>query len=361
MFNLKDGAPTRIGVREFMKPYEIALFKHFLESKGMVTIWINTYRRNHLKKNPISIEEYLTKAEPEKVIMDAFIFFTNTDYGFDYWDKMTVMWMDFYDANKNNYTADEWYLLKGTSQILRTNWDAAAHWKMESRLTAAIRLGIDPALIGAEGKTPTAPPTKMSEEFLREKTRNEIANMGKGATTTTTDDGNEPLLDFSSDDTDAKKDDDTDATERMDIKTYVKGKDEEDKKSILGEFTFLDVSRAGTRRRLKDDEVSVNLRDNHSRMTFNQKISGEIKKRGGYEYAALLKNKKGDVALILNDEKGVPLQDGCTRTNGNVMIGTRAFVDKVVEFLGIKTEYEIIKVTEIERTNDYVAYLLSNK
>jgi len=334
-----------------MKPFEIALFKHFLGSKGMTTVWISSYRRNHYKTNPISIEEYLQKVAPEDVMMKAFIFFINTDYGYEYWEKMTVLWMEFYEGNRNNYTADEWYKLQGMSKILRTNWDAAAHWKEESRLTAAMRLGIDLALIGCEDKTPTAPPTKMAEEYLREKTREEIAKMGDA-----TNKEDAPLLDFSDGDTDGKGDD----VERMDIKTYIKGKPEE-KKSILGEFEFLDISRKSKRSRLLDNEISVNTRNNCARMTFNQKISNEIKARGGYEYAALLKNKKGDVALILNDEKGVPLQESHTRVNANVIIGTKTLVDKVITFLGLNNDYEIIKVTEIERTNDYVAYLLTKK
>lgn len=325
-----------------MKPFEIALFKHFIGDKGMTTVWINLYRKNHLKENPTSIEDYLSKAEPKDVCMKAFYFYQNSDYGFDYWSKMTTMWLEFLETNKNNYTSEEWYKLNGMSKILRTNWDAAKHWKEESKLTAAIRLGIDLSLIGAQDKTPTAPPTQLSEEYLREKTRKEMELME--------DDDNEEdnsLIDFSES-----------TKEKIDLKTYIKGKD---KKSILGEFEFLDISKKGSRARLKDNEISINTRDNRGRITFNQKISNEIKARGGYEYAALLKNKKGDVALILNDVKGVTIQDGSSRLNSNVIIGIKALVDKVVMFLNIKNDYKIVNIKEIEKTEDYVAYLLTSK
>lgn len=325
-----------------MKPFEIALFKHFICDKGMTTVWINLYRKNHLKENPTSIEEFLGKVEPKDVMMKAFRFYVNSDFGFDYWSKMTVMWLEFLDANKDNYTADEWYKLTGMSKILRMNWDAAKHWREESKLTAAIRLGIDLSLIGADDKVQTAPPTKLSEEYLREKTRKEMDDK-----------------DFALKHKIPENKDENDGVERLDIKTYIKGKDEE-KGNIFGEFEFLDLrTNATTRRRLKDDELSVNTKGDKKRITFNQKITGEIKKRGGYEYAALLKNKKGDVALILNDTKGVTLQDGAKRENSNVMISSRALVEKVITFLDITNEYEIIKATEVERTDDYVAYILT--
>ena len=311
--------------------YDVALFKHFIESKGMTTVYINLYRKFRNKGNPISVEEFLQKTTPEEACVKAFYWVANSNYGYDYWTRMQEMWMEFYEKNKDNYTADEWYNLTGMSKILRTNWDAAKHWKQESKLTAAIRLGIDLSLIGCEEKTPTAPETKMSEEYLRAKHLEELKNE-KSA-----DDG----------------------IERLDIRTYIKGKPEE-KTSIFGEFEFLDLhARATSRRRLADDEVSVNTKGDKSRITFNQKITNEIKERGGYEYAALLKNKKGEVALILNDEKGVTLQDGAKRENTNVTISSKVLVEKVVTFLDITKEYEIIKATEIERTSDYVAYILT--
>ena len=307
-----------------MKPFEIALFKHFLGEKGMTTVWINLYRNNHLPENPTSVEEFLRITLPENVMMKAFRFYVNSDYGFDYWSKMTTMWKEFLTTNKNNYTADEWYKLTGMSKILRTNWDAAKHWKEESKLTAAMRLGIDLSLIGAQDKTPTAPKTQLSEEFLRERTRKEI-----------------------------------DDAERLDIKTYIYGKKDEEK-SIFDEFEFLDLhARSTARRRLKDDEMSVNTRGDRMRLTFNQKLTNEIKARGGYEFAALLKNKKGEVALILNDVKGVTLQDGCKRESSNVVISSKSLVEKVVTFLDIAKDYEIIKATEVEKTSDYVAYILT--
>ena len=318
-----------------MKPFQIALWKHFIKDKGMATVFINLYRKNHLKENPISIEEYMRNVEPQDVCMKAFRFYVNSDYGYDYWSKITVMWMEFLAMNENNYTADEWWKLTGMSKILRTNWDAARHWKEETKLTAAIRLGIDLSLIGCEDKTPTAPPTQLSEEYLREQTKLEMAEHDFTGV---------PEHDDAHDDAKAAK------------------SEKETTGGIFGEFELLSLRpRSHNARRLKNDEVSINTRDNRGRLTFNQAISNEIKARGGYEYASLLRNKKGEVLLWLNDTDthGVSVIDGKARKNQNVCISSKTLIEKVTTFLDIKHDYEIIKATEVEKTDDYVAYLLT--
>ena len=320
-----------------MKPFEIALFKHFLVEKGMATVWINMYRRNHLEKNPASVEEFLKNADPANVCTRAFRFFINSDYGYDYWNRMSELWLEFLEANANNYTAEEWYKLTGMSKILRTNWDAAKHWKEETKLTAAIRLGIDLSLIGAENKTPTTPPTKLSEEYLREKTLKEFNESVKADT--------------------------PDRKESVDAKT-----DEATPSAtggIFGEFELMSLRPKTTeKRRLRSNEISINTRNNRSRITFSQEITKDIKGRGGYEYASLLRNKKGEVMLLLNDtdRNGATLLDGGrARENNNAAINSAVLVEKIKTLLNIDNDYEIIRATLVEKTNDYAAYLLTSK
>ena len=118
--------------------------------------------------------------------------------------------------------------------------------------------------------------------------------------------------------------------------------------------------KANERRILKDNEASVNTRNNSFRFTFNQTISADVKARGGYEYASLLRNNHGDVIIKLNDEKGVPVQDGSrSRKKSNVVIHSRALVGKLVDFLGVEREYNIVNVKEVAKNNDFVAYLVT--
>lgn len=313
-----------------MKPFEVALFKNFIESKGMVTVYINTYRKRHHKTNPISIEEFLATADVNEVCTHAFYFVTNERWGYDYWTQMQKEWLEFLKANEGNYSADEWWKMKGITKILRYNWDAAKHWRQEKRLTAAIRLGIDLSLLGLEGKENKEPPTKMSEEYIREKGLEEFEKAkAKSESECKTHD----LIEFTDDDED----------------------------DLLGDFVDIELKpKANERRILKDNEASVNTRNNSFRFTFNQKISADVKARGGYEYASLLRNKQGDVIIKLNDENGVPVQDGSrSRKKSNVVIHSRALVGKLVDFLGVEREYNIVNVKEVAKTNDFVAYLVT--
>ena len=313
-----------------MKPFEVALFKHFIESKGMVTVYINTYRKRHHKTNPISIEEFLATADVNEVCTHAFYFVTNERWGYDYWTQMQKEWLEFLKANEGNYSADEWWKMNGITKILRYNWDAAKHWRQEKRLTAAIRLGIDLSLLGLAGKENKEPPTKMSEEYIREKGLEEFEKAkAKPESECKTHD----LIEFTDD-------------------------DEED---LLRDFMDIELKpKANERRILKDNEASVNTRNNSFRFTFNQKISADVKARGGYEYASLLRNNQGDVIIKLNDEKGVPVQDGSrSRKKSNVVIHSKELVGKLVDFLGVEREYNIVNVKEVAKTNDFVAYLVT--
>ena len=313
-----------------MKPFEVALFKNFIESKGMVTVYINTYRKRHHKTNPISIEEFLATADVNEVCTHAFYFVINERWGYDYWTQMQKEWLEFLKANEGNYSADEWWKMKGITKILRYNWDAAKHWRQEKRLTAAIRLGIDLSLLGLAGKENKEPPTKMSEEYIREKGLEEFE---KAKSKTESECKTHDLIEFTDD-------------------------DEED---LLGDFVDIELKpKANERRILKDNEASVNTRNNSFRFTFNQKISADVKASGGYEYASLLRNNHGDVIIKLNDEKGVPVQDGSrSRKKSNVVIHSRALVGKLVDFLGVEREYNIVNVKEVAKTNDFVAYLVT--
>jgi len=316
-----------------MKPFEVALFKHFIESKGMVTVYINTYRKRHRKTNPISIEEFLATADVNEVCSHAFYFVINERWGYDYWTQMQKEWLEFLKANEGNYSADEWWKLQGMSKILRYNWDAAKYWRQENRLTAAIRLGIDLSLLGLDDKEDKAQPTKMAEEYIREKGLEEFEK------------------------TKAKPEPECPTHDLIEVVDN----DEDDEMDILGDFVDIDLKpKTNERRRLKDNEASVNTRRNSFRFTFNQTISADVKKRGGYEYAALLRNKQGDVIIKLNDEKGVPVQDGTrTREKSNVVIHSQVLVSKLVDFLGVEREYNIVNVKEVAKTDDFVAYLVT--
>ena len=192
---------------------------------------------------------------------------------------------------------------------MRTNWDAVKHWKLENRATAATRMNI------------TLPEKLAEKEFFEELEKAEVQ--------------------IPSDDDETKMHEDT-------------GNGGGDDLDIFGEFNFVDLT---PHRQLKPDEISINRRNKKNSITFNQSVSKEVRERGGYEYAALMRNKSGDVAIILNDTKGVSMLDGrVDKKGGNAVINNKELISRLVVFLDIKNDYAIVNIEEIKKTNDFVAY-----
>ena len=123
-----------------MKPYHVALFKHFIDSKGMTTVFISNFKNYPLKRNPKSIEEFLQQVSEEEVCLQAFYFVINARWGYDYWLNMQKEFMELLKEHEDDEGQDKWYLFHGKCKILRNNWDTR-HWKQESKADAAKRYG----------------------------------------------------------------------------------------------------------------------------------------------------------------------------------------------------------------------------
>lgn len=296
-----------------MKPFEVAVFKQFLESRGMVTPFINLFRKYRIKTNPMLIEDYLRQIDASEVCVKAFYWVVNSRWGFDYWTQAQKDFNEYMKRYSEDDEKEPWWHLHGRYKILRTNWDAVKHWKLENRATAATRMNI------------TLPEKLAEKEFFEELEKAEVQMPSDDDETPTPKDDDTPNVDDNGDDLD-----------------------------IFGEFNFVDLT---PRRQLKPDEISINRRNKKNSITFNQSVSKEVRERGGYEYAALMRNKSGDVAIILNDTKGVSMLDGrVDKEGGNAVINNKELVSRLVVFLDIKNDYAIVNIEEIKKTNDFVAY-----
>lgn len=125
-----------------MTPLQVALFKQFTTTKGMESMFISMYRKWHLRTNPLSLEEYLRKADHLNVYMAAFYFQINQKFGFDFWQRMQNHFLKFIKSEEKNHDGEDWTDLKGIYKELRLNWDAPKHWAYENRSDTAKRLGI---------------------------------------------------------------------------------------------------------------------------------------------------------------------------------------------------------------------------
>ena len=296
---------------------EIAMLKAFVKDRGMDEMFISLYTKYKLKENPISIEEYLQKADASNVFVSAFYWITNSRFGYDYWQQFQRKW-DRYRVEKiNEYPMDDIRNFRGRGKSLRCNWDDPKFWHTQGRIDTAERYGME-----------------LPVEEL-EKIANEYDRVGYNSRTKTYDGLGK------------------------DLRLANKKLSEIDNKTTdpLCDFELAELSskKAGARR-LMDDEISYNVKNKGWRLTFNQKTSKSIKARGGYEYATIGRNKKGDVMLMLNDANGVPMQNSMKE---NATIGSKVLCEKLAEYLNINEQYVVLKIKEIAKTNDYVAYLVT--
>lgn len=291
---------------------EIAMLKAFVKDRGMDEMFISLYTKYKLKENPISIEEYLQKVDASNVFVSAFYWIINSRFGYDYWQEFQRKW-DRYRVEKiNEYPMDDIRNFRGRGKSLRCNWDNPKFWHTQGRIDTAERYGME-----------------LSVEEL-EKIAQEYDRVGYNSQTKTYDGLGK------------------------DLRLANKKLSEIDP---LCEFELAELpSKKAGARRLMDDEISYNVKNKGWRLTFNQKTSKSIKARGGYEYATIGRNKKGDVMLMLNDANGVPMQNS---TKENATIGSKVLCEKLAEYLNINERYVVLKIKEIAKTNDYVAYLVT--
>jgi hypothetical protein len=297
-----------------MKPYEISLFKSFLTEKAMVTPFLCLYRKYKLKGNPESVEDYLREVDVEQVCMKAFYWVVNQKWGYDYWLGLQKAFTEYVKRTPARECDLPWWNFHGRCKTLRTNWDAAdGYWKKESRTKTAERWGV-------------VLPEKLEDQRFIAEIENAVLDEPNNA----------PLLDFA-DDSDKHND-------------------------VMGEFEFVDVARP-KRSILKADEISINMRSHKHSITFNQEVSRELRKRGGYEYAALMRNAAGDVVLNLNDVRGVSMIDGRAdnKDGGNSIINSKALVEALAKALDINKKYVIANIKQIAKTDDYVVYQVTKK
>lgn len=286
---------------------DIAMFKHFLESKGMEKIYIELYKRYRIKTNPEAIEEFFATADPANVCLSAFYFVAGSTFGFDYWHYKQNEWDAFRVNNAEEFPICDVLALKGKAIQLRKNYDTMHWWKVQPRFDTAKRLGIE---------LPTTEKAVIAKAYKNQNIRPEVVEE-LGADEQVPDD--DPLSDFES----------------------------------------IDLSHSDSHVKLKDDEVSFNMRNNGYRLTFNKAVSDEMRNRGGYDYVELMRNKQGDIVVLLNDKRGVSFQGNAKKCN--CCVSNKMFIINLSVLLGIKEEYTILKIRQIGKTDDYVAYQITKR
>jgi len=295
-----------------MTPIQIAYFKHFLYDKGIQRIYIHLYRSRRIKGgpegdssgNPESLEQFLSSQPYFRVIMNAFYFIAGSQYGYDYWKEINKQWIKYWDMNENNFSNEKYSLLAGTFGILRQNWDLKDYWKVETKEQTYKRMGIEPP-----------PGFDSYNESLPSNPEKEVTE------------------DTSS--------------------SFVENKD------LLEGFTAVDSSEyCNPGRKIKNNMVTINRRNNGYRITFSIDISKNLISKN-YKFVELLTNNATHkVALVFNNILGCGLTT--KNRNSNVVINSRNIVDHIHQFyeLGKGVDYYFLEIISTEEKEDKTIFIL---
>lgn len=294
-----------------MKPYEVAMFKKFLENMGVDTVYINMYRKNKVIGNPESLEKFLYTTPTNEVCTKAFYFIANSDYGYDYWTNAGKKFLEYVTDEWDEDHANDWWRMRGSRRkLLKKNYDAIEFWKYESRTAARQRI--------AE----MMPEYACLLEDEKEKGKDVLDSI---------------------------------VIPEKSESIIVAGKKHEEKKDFLSEFEFVGMDKPTAR--LKRDEVRVNTRNRRWNICINKDETDKIRNIGRFKCVALMKRKDGQLALFFNNINGCNVSDN--ERDANININSKELVTSIKSHLEEKSNFFVLKIKEIAHTDEYIAYLLS--
>ena len=351
-----------------MTPVQIAYFKHFLYDTGVNKMYVYRYRHFRIKGipggdekgNPESLEQFFMEQPHSRVIMNAFYFEVNSQYGYDFWKGINQKWLKYWEMNENNINNNSYAMLKGNFGVLRQNWDKDNFWykeNLETNEEVYKRMGIEPPF-----------PIETSNTLYKFKIGDIIQSRISEEVRTITDiltegykleDGG--IIEFDKGKYWMKIDEkpDTIENEEKDI-TNPSGVSEYDNDDL----EFFDVS-SGSRSkstRLKANQASLNFRSNSYKLSFNQEATKKIKKNA-YKYVRLAKNKQGDIVVQLHKQE-LPIPNPVnvtfnTNSDGrtvNACINSKDLCGKLKTLLNLTGDYFVLKIEELYMDFDKANY-----
>lgn len=369
-----------------MTPVEIAYFKHFLFDRGIQAIYISMYRRNRIKGgpegdssgNPESLEQFLQEQPPFRVLMHAFYFPMNSNFGYDYWKDIDKKWKKYLELNTDNPQNDKVVVLKGSFAILRQNWDRPQYWKIETMEATYARMHMEPPFQGVDleksfyvPRTPYTGERGITSEEKHKFTVGDIiqSSISEEVLTITSikEDGYEVndggFIDFDKEsywtkidevatEEEIKENDFSDVSEA--------GAQKEDSKPLLDGFSLVETSNPHGGKRMSLNTVSVNLRNGGYRITFSSKISDKLRK-SKYKYVKYLtKANTKEIALIFNHNSGCGIS---VSSSNNLAINSKDIVEHIHKFYNMKKaeDYFTLEITDTIQQDSNTIFKLKLK
>lgn len=351
-----------------MTPVQIAYFKHFLYDAGVNRMYVYRYRHFRIKGgpegdengNPESLEQFFMEQPHFRVIMKAFYFEINSQYGHDFWHEVNKKWLKYWELHEDNINNPNYINLKGSFSILRQNWDKPQFWKSEnldSLEETYKRMGIEPPI-------PLDSASSLCKFKVGDIIQSHISDEVQTITAITAEgyeleDGG--IVEFDKEKYWMKIDEkpgsieEEEKEEEMDTNDFseVPEAQEEQKAqndgSLLEGFSLVETANSIGGRKMSSNTVSVNLRNGGYRITFSTKVSEKLRKNA-YKFVKLLtKQDTKEVALIFNNQSGcvVSIKKNPSSDTRNVTINSKEIVEHIHKFYGLKkvNDYFTLEIT----------------
>lgn len=317
-------------------------------------MYVYRYRHNRIETNPESLEQFLMEQPHWRVIMNAFYFEMNSQYGHDFWKDISSKWVKYWKIYEDNMGNSRYVTLKGSFSILRQNWDKTEYWKIESVEDTYKRTGIEPP----EGTIPSSEVCKFKiGDTVKSSISDEVVKILSIQPEGYEVDGG--FIDF------GKEEYWSVVSEPELEKEKEEVEEENNDSSLLEGFSLVETAHSHGGRKIGPNDVSVNLRNGGYRVTFSTKVS-EMLRTHCYEYVKLLTNKDTmEIALIFNHQNGynVTIKRCNTRDTRNVTINAKDIVEHIHSFFNLdKTlEYYCLKITATVQQDNTTIFKLKLK
>ena len=307
-----------------MKLQEIAMFKTFLEKRGIDKLFVGAYKNRKRNENPTKVESYLQRAEQNQVMMKAFYFVVNSERGYDYWYDLQMEFNDYVMDNADKFPMDEIKSFKGSGRILRKDWDALYIWREQNKIDTANRYGVEL-------------PNDEKAAVIFEHIRQGCASQAEKELYKT-------LVPQHIDA--AEIEEDTPSVPESD-------NNEDD---FLGSLESINIIQS-RKNRLADGEVSINIRDG-AKITFNQIQSKQLLKYQHLCHVSLAKGKQGQIYIVFSEKQGdataLYYEDRIS-----VQVNSTSLVRTLHTLLNLKEKYSIAKIKCASTKLSYVAFEIS--
>lgn len=319
-----------------MKKENIALFKRFLKTEGINSLFAGMYAQSRPEGSPKDVEEFLRQVDAKDAILSAFHFpENNSTFGVDFWFEKAVKWEKVIEsATASQFYAYCWHnkgSIEAEANKPLNKVSAYLHPKGEEKPTGVVRALQTPSS-AAEEESLKKYIRGLRNDTLEEESVVETHKLDawKGK--------------------DFKKEE-----PKPEPQINIPHSVTEEQMALSG-FTMMKLSKTSTHCMLSNDQITINTKSGN-RITFNKFITEEIVK-SGHKYIHIFSRENAVYFLFDDTNKDAVIW----RENGsNVVFSNKYIVDNILKFFGLKGNQTMTISKNMSKTSNNLFYKITKR